>query len=185
MISIDQISPIEVLTLKILSYQATLSYWSFQNVFTLDITHTQIQSKRWLTLMLFMFQNKDKDLLGIYQYGCDPFCVSSLTDRLLKVRSNTDFVMISRQRHVYVCAWLVASRFACQKLGHDNLRYVSNFWRSECDNYFLIGKKPSRKHFEKNSSTGIIKMLSSSSAANMTWVESQRTHCKVDSKINK
>ena len=42
--------------------------------------------------MLFMFQNKDKDLLGIYQYGCYPFCVSSkislLTDRHLKVRSN-------------------------------------------------------------------------------------------------
>ena len=32
-----------------------------------------------------MFQNKDKDLLGIYQYGCDPFCVSLLTDRHLKV----------------------------------------------------------------------------------------------------
>ena len=39
--------------------------------------------------MLFMFQNKDKDLLGIYQYGCDPFCVSLLTDRHLKVRSNS------------------------------------------------------------------------------------------------
>ena len=37
--------------------------------------------------MLFMFQSKDKDLLGIYQYGCDPFCVSLLTDRHLKVRS--------------------------------------------------------------------------------------------------
>ena len=31
-----------------------------------------------------MFQNKDKDLLGIYQYGCDPFCVSLLTDRHLR-----------------------------------------------------------------------------------------------------
>ena len=39
--------------------------------------------------MLFMVQNKDKDLLGIYQYGCDPFCVSLLTDRHLKVRSNS------------------------------------------------------------------------------------------------
>ena len=38
--------------------------------------------------MLFMFPNKDKDLLGIYQYGSDPFCVSLLTDRHLKVRSN-------------------------------------------------------------------------------------------------
>ena len=39
--------------------------------------------------MLFMVQNKDKDLLGIYQYGCDPFCVSLLTDRHLKVRCNS------------------------------------------------------------------------------------------------
>ena len=39
--------------------------------------------------MLFKFQNKEKDLLGIYQYGCDPFCVSLLTDRHLKVRSNS------------------------------------------------------------------------------------------------
>ena len=97
-----------------------------------------------------MFQNKDKDVLGIYKYGCDPFCVSLLTDRHLKVRSNTDFVMISKQRRVYVCAWLVASRVARRKLGHDILRHVSNFRRSERDNYFVIGKKPSRKHFEKN-----------------------------------
>ena len=34
--------------------------------------------------MLFMFQNKDKDLLGIFQYGCDPLCMSLLTDRHLK-----------------------------------------------------------------------------------------------------
>ena len=39
--------------------------------------------------MLFMFQNKDKDLLGVYQCGCDPFCVSVLTDRHLKVGSNS------------------------------------------------------------------------------------------------
>ena len=49
----------------------------------------QIQSDRGYKLMLFMFQNKDKDLLGIYQYGCDPFCLSLLTDRHLKVRSNS------------------------------------------------------------------------------------------------
>ena len=30
--------------------------------------------------MKFMLQNKDKDLLGIYQCGYDPFCVSLLTD---------------------------------------------------------------------------------------------------------
>ena len=84
--------------------------------------------------MKFMLQNKDKDLLGIYQYGWDPFCVSLLTDRHLKVRSNTNFVMIFRQRRVYVCAWLVASRVARQKLGHDILRYVSKFPRPERDN---------------------------------------------------
>ena len=39
--------------------------------------------------MLFRFQNKDKNLLGIYQYGCDPFCVSLLTVRHLKVLSNS------------------------------------------------------------------------------------------------
>ena len=39
--------------------------------------------------MLLMFQNKDKHLLGIYQYGCDPFCVSLLTDMHLKVRCNS------------------------------------------------------------------------------------------------
>ena len=53
------------------------------------IFNIQIQSDRGHKLMLFMFQNKDKDLLGIYQYGCDPFCVSLLTDRHLKVRSNS------------------------------------------------------------------------------------------------
>ena len=40
------------------------------------IFNIQIQSDRGHKLMLFMFQNKDKDLLGIYQYGCDTFCVS-------------------------------------------------------------------------------------------------------------
>ena len=42
--------------------------------------------------MKFMLQNKDKDLLGIYHYGYDPFCVSLLTDRHLKVPCHTDFV---------------------------------------------------------------------------------------------
>ena len=87
--------------------------------------------------MKFMCQNKDKDLLGIYQCGWDPFCVSLLTDRHLKVRPNTDFVRISRQRRVYVCASLVASRFARKKLGHDILRYVSKFPRPERDNFLL------------------------------------------------
>ena len=54
------------------------------------IFNIQIQSDRRHKLMLFMFQNKDKDLLlGIYQYGYDPFCVSLLIDRHLKVRSNS------------------------------------------------------------------------------------------------
>ena len=81
-----------------------------------------------------MFQNKDKDLLGIYQCGYDPFWVSLLTDRHFKVRCHPDFVWIFRQRRVYVCAWLVASRVARQKLGHDILRYVSKFRRPESDN---------------------------------------------------
>ena len=42
--------------------------------------------------MYFVLQNKDKDLLDVYQYGCDPFCMSLLTDRHLKVHCNTDFV---------------------------------------------------------------------------------------------
>ena len=42
--------------------------------------------------MKFMLENKDKDLLGIYQCGYDPFSVSLLTDRHLKVRFHTDFV---------------------------------------------------------------------------------------------
>ena len=53
------------------------------------IFNIQIQSDRGHKLILFMFQNKDKDLLGIYQYGCDSFCVSLITDRHLKVRSNS------------------------------------------------------------------------------------------------
>ena len=72
--------------------------WIF-HIFT-----AQIQNQQGHKLMKFMLQNKGKDLLGIYQCGWDPFCVSLLTDRHLKVRSNTDFVMIFRQRRVYVCA---------------------------------------------------------------------------------
>ena len=53
------------------------------------IFNIQIQSDRGHKLMLYMFQNNDKDLFGIYQYVCDPFCVSLLTDRHLKVRSNS------------------------------------------------------------------------------------------------
>ena len=59
------------------------------------IFNIQIQSDRGHKLILFMFQNKDKDLLGIYQYGCNPFCVSLLTDRHLKVRSNSILFMFS------------------------------------------------------------------------------------------
>ena len=59
------------------------------------IFNIQIQSDRGQKLMLFMFQNKDKDLLGIYQYGCDPFCMSLPTDRDLKVRSSSILFTIS------------------------------------------------------------------------------------------
>ena len=62
------------------------SHWIFY-IFT-----AQIQSQKGHKLMKFMLQNKDKDLLGIYQCGYDPFCVSLLTDRHLKVRCHTDFV---------------------------------------------------------------------------------------------
>ena len=61
----------------------------FSKCWICGIFNIQIQSDRGHKLMLFMFQNKDKDLLGIYQYGCDPFCVSLLTDRHLKLRSNS------------------------------------------------------------------------------------------------
>ena len=69
-------------------------YWSFQNVFALDNTHFHSSNSKSIShkLIEFMFQNKDKDLLGIYQCGYDPFCVSLLTDRHLKVRCHTDFV---------------------------------------------------------------------------------------------
>ena len=53
------------------------------------IFNIQIQSNRGHRLMLFIVQNKDKDLLGNYQYDRDPFCVSLLTDRHLKVRSKS------------------------------------------------------------------------------------------------
>ena len=71
------------------------SYFSYIGLFKMfsrwiwGIFNNQIQSDKRHKLMLFIFQNKDKDLLGIYQYGCDPFCVSLLTDRHLKVRSNS------------------------------------------------------------------------------------------------
>ena len=53
------------------------------------IFNIQTQSDRGHKLMLFMVPNKNKNLLGIYQYCCDPFCVSLQTDRHLKVRSNS------------------------------------------------------------------------------------------------
>ena len=53
------------------------------------IFNIHIQSDSGHKLILFMFQNKDKQLLGIYQYGCVQFCVSLLTDMHLKVRSNS------------------------------------------------------------------------------------------------
>ena len=36
-----------------------------------------------------------------------------------------------------------------QKLGHDNLRYISKFRGSERNNYFFIGKKPSQKKWKE------------------------------------
>ena len=77
--------------------------------------------------MLFMFQNKDKDLLGIYQYGCDPFCVSLLPDRHLKVRSNSILFTFSdrgAQHHA----------LHAKKLAHNIVRYVSKFQSSDRHN---------------------------------------------------
>ena len=55
-----------------------------------DIFNIQIQSDRGHKLMLFMFQNKDKDLLVIYQYGCDPILlVIANWYRHLTVRSDS------------------------------------------------------------------------------------------------
>ena len=72
-----------------------------------------------------MFQNKDKDLLGIYQYGYDPICMSLLTDRHLKVCVTLILFRFSDKG-----TWFVASRIARKKLGHDILRYISKFRRS-------------------------------------------------------
>ena len=68
------------------------------------IFNIQIQSDRMHKLILFMVQNKDKDLLGIYQYGCDPFCVSLLTDRHLKVRSNSILLTFSDKGALFTSA---------------------------------------------------------------------------------
>ena len=111
------------------------------------IFNIQIQRDRGHKLMLFMFQNKDKDLLGIYQYGCDPFCVSLLTDRHLKVRSNSILFTFSDKGALTSYESCVARK---KKLAHDIVRYVSKFQRSDRHNYFFIGKKPPRKHFAKN-----------------------------------
>ena len=50
----------------------------------------------------------------------------------------------------YVCCVTRDIKRRTQKLGHDILRYVSKFRRSEPNNYFFIGKKKSRKHFDEN-----------------------------------
>ena len=77
------------------------SFWGFSVVLVFSkcfragyFTFSQLKFKvnKGIKLMKFMLQNKDKDLLGIYQCGYDPFCLSLLTDRHLKVRCHTDFV---------------------------------------------------------------------------------------------
>ena len=84
--------------------------------------------------MLFMFQSKDKDLLGIYQYGCDPFCVSLLTDRHFKVRSNSILFTFSDKGALTSArdSWL--HTLLAKKLTHDIVRYVSKFQRSDHHN---------------------------------------------------
>ena len=100
--------------------------------------------------MLLMFQNKDKDLLGIYQYGCDPLCVSLLTHRHLKVRTNRILFTFSDKGAFTSACDSYHHALCIKKLAHDIVRYVSKFRRSDHDNYFFIGKKTSRKHFAKN-----------------------------------
>ena len=84
--------------------------------------------------MLFMFQNKDKDLLGIYQYGCDPFCVSLLNDRHLKVRSNSILFTFSTKARLRLRVTRCIMRCTQKKLAHDIVRYVSKFQRSDRHN---------------------------------------------------
>ena len=97
----------------------------------LHIFKVQIQSERGHKLIQFMFQNKDKDLLGIYQYGCDPFCVSLLTERHLKVHCDTDFVL-HFQTKALLCLRVTRSITRCTqkvKSWHATLRLqISTFW---------------------------------------------------------
>ena len=116
----------------------------------LRIFNAQIQSERGTNQCNLCFKIKTKTYLVFISMGCDPFYVSLVTDRHLKVRCNTDFVYIFRRRRFYLCQWLVAPGIERKKLGHNILRYVSEFWCCERDNYFFIGKTPSRKHFKMN-----------------------------------
>ena len=68
--------------------------------------------------MLFMFQNKDKDLLGIYQYGVIHSACHCLTDRHLKVRSIVLCKMFSR--------WFFANKkliMTIRKLKFEDVTY--------------------------------------------------------------
>ena len=103
--------------------------------------------------MLYMFQNKHKDLLGIYQYGCDPFCVSLLTDRHLKVGSSSILFTFLDKGALTSARDSWHHALHAKKLAHGIVRYFSKFQRSDYHNSFFIGKKPSRKHFAKNNSS--------------------------------
>ena len=98
------------------------------------IFNIQIQSDRGHKSMLFMFQNKDEDLLGIYQYGCDPFCVSLLTDRHLKVCSNSILFMFSDKGTLMSARDSWHHALHAKRLAHDIVRYVSKFQRSDRHN---------------------------------------------------
>ena len=84
--------------------------------------------------MLFMFQNKDKDLLGTYQYSCDPFCVSLLTERHLKVRCNSILFTFSDKGAFTSARDSLHHALHAKKLAHDIVCYVSKFQRSDCHN---------------------------------------------------
>ena len=81
-----------------------------------------------------MFQNKGKDLPGIYQYDCDPFCMSLLTDRHLKVGSNSILFMFSDKSALMYERDSLHHPLHTKKLAHDIVRYVSKFQCSDRQN---------------------------------------------------
>ena len=97
-----------------------------------------------------------KDLLDAYQCSCGSFCVSLLADRLLKDYNKTDFVHIFPTMGIFTSVRDGWYRTSWAEIRADILYYLSKFRRSERNNIFFIGKKPFRKHFERNNSSFIM-----------------------------